>query len=348
MSLSRLLPLFLLLSLIVLCGCEGDEGPAGVAGTDGTDGTNGTDGIDGNVTCLECHNTDLQNSISLQYDRSQHAVGEFVEYASAVYSSCSACHAGNGFVEYMETGTIDGQLLNPSTIGCNHCHSVHTTFEIDDYALRGSDSAPFRSDVGHGDAMFDLGDNSNVCANCHQARTAEPNTASPGDTFEITSTHYGPHHAPNANIYEGVLFAEIPGSTSYPTVPFGHFDADVTCVTCHMGEYSDGAGGHTWHPNINACTSCHSGSTDFDIGGVQANTAALLADLQDLLEDQGIIEFVVEDDAWEPIVGTHSMVQAQAFFNWIGLTEDRSLGVHNPPYVEALLLNSIEALTPVN
>lgn len=41
------------------------------------------------------------------------------------------------------------------------------------------------------------------------------------------------------------------------------------------------------------------------------------------------------------------MVQAQAFFNWIGLTEDRSLGVHNPRYVTALLENSIEAITPV-
>ena len=40
------------------------------------------------------------------------------------------------------------------------------------------------------------------------------------------------------------------------------------------------------------------------------------------------------------------MAQAQAFFNWIGLTEDRSLGVHNSAYVEALLKNSIEAITP--
>lgn len=38
------------------------------------------------------------------------------------------------------------------------------------------------------------------------------------------------------------------------------------------------------------------------------------------------------------------MVLAQAFFNWIGLEEDRSLGVHNPSYVKALLKNSIEAV----
>jgi hypothetical protein len=55
---------------------------------------------------------------------------------------------------------------------------------------------------------------------------------------------------------------------------------------------------------------------------------------------------VEEDEAYEPIVGTYPMAQAQAFFNWIGLTEDRSLGVHNPRYVEALLTNSIDAISP--
>jgi len=44
------------------------------------------------------------------------------------------------------------------------------------------------------------------------------------------------------------------------------------------------------------------------------------------------------------VVGTYPMAHAQAFFNWIGLEEDRSLGVHNPQYVNALLTNSIEAL----
>jgi hypothetical protein len=32
--------------------------------------------------------------------------------------------------------------------------------------------------------------------------------------------------------------------------------------------------------------------------------------------------------------------------NYITLEEDRSSGIHNPPYFVALLTNSIEALTP--
>ena len=58
---------------------------------------------------------------------------------------------------------------------------------------------------------------------------------------------------------------------------------------------------------------------------------------------------MAEDEAWEPIVcpedvECYSMDQARAFFNWIGLEEDRSMGVHNPSYYEALLDNTIEAL----
>ena len=44
--------------------------------------------------------------------------------------------------------------------------------------------------------------------------------------------------------------------------------------------------------------------------------------------------------------GRRVLIDEQAFFNWIGLEEDRSLGAHNPAYFEALLDNSIEALTP--
>ncbi len=338
-----LLVCILLLPLLAMTGClEGDTGPAGA---DGTNGTDGTDGVDGNVTCLECHNTDTQDAISLQYDRSQHALGEFVDYAGG-RSYCAKCHSGNGYIEYNETGAVDGNIVNPEPFGCNSCHYVHTTFEAEDIALRNANPVVWIGDEGYGDTSFDFGDNSNVCAWCHQSRRAEPNIAEPGETFEITSTHYGPHHGAMSNVFAGELFAEIPGSTAYPTTPFGHITEGVTCVACHMGDYSNGAGGHTWWPNVDSCVSCHSSATDFDIGGVQGDTQVLLDSLRDLLLAQGVIEWVVEDEAYEPVVGTYTMVQAQAFFNWIGLTEDRSLGVHNPPYVEALLMNSIEAIEP--
>ncbi|MDX2473723.1 MAG: hypothetical protein QNL91_08420 [Candidatus Krumholzibacteria bacterium] len=343
MNSSRFVALILLLPLIAICGCEGDAGPAGPAGATGA---TGDDGANGSTSCLECHNTDIQTAISLQYIRSQHAYGEYVEYTGGENrASCARCHNGAGFAEFIETGGTDGAILSPVPIACNHCHTVHTTFEGTDYALRGTAAVPWIGDAGHGDTVGDFGDNSNVCANCHQSRRAEPNIAAPGATFEITSTHYGPHHGAMANVLNGSLFAEIPGSTVYPTTSL-HVTAGATCVTCHMGEYADGTGGHTWWPSLSSCTACHA-TTSFDYGGVQTEVAGLLDDLQTLLLAAGVIEFVVEDDAYEPIVGTYPMVQVQAYFNWIGLSEDRSLGVHNPRYVVALLENSIEAMPPV-
>jgi formate-dependent nitrite reductase cytochrome c552 subunit len=215
----------------------------------------------------------------------------------------------------------------------------------DEFALRLNGPVMWIADEGYGDTSIDFGDNSNTCANCHQSRRAEPNISDPGETFEITSVHYGPHHGAMSNVLAGALFAEIPGSLPYNGAS-PHVGIGVTCVSCHMSTYTDGTGGHTWWPNIDNCTGCHPGATDFDINQVQTDTQALLDQLRDLLLDQGVIEWVEEDMAYEPVLGTYQMEQAQAFFNWIGLTEDRSLGVHNSDYVKALLTNSIEAITP--
>jgi len=111
-------------------------------------------------------------------------------------------------------------------------------------------------------------------------------------------------------------------------------------------EYADGESGHTWWPTVAACTGCHMGADDFDIGGTQTENHDKLVALRDRLVELGVVEYVEEDEAFEPVVGTYPMIQAQAFFNWIGLEEDRSLGVHNPAYFEALLDNTLEALTP--
>ncbi|MEZ4907232.1 MAG: hypothetical protein R2771_06255 [Saprospiraceae bacterium] len=44
------------------------------------------------------------------------------------------------------------------------------------------------------------------------------------------------------------------------------------------------------------------------------------------------------------VTGTYPVDYVGAYFNWIMLEEDRSVGVHNPNYTRALLKNSIEAL----
>ena len=225
-------------------------------------------------------------------------------------------------------------------------HGLHKTFEAGDYALR-FDAQPVPSNIS-ATYMFDFKNNSNLCVNCHQARTAEPNIAKPGATFAV-STRIGPHHGPQGNIVAGVGFAEIPGSVAYPA-PGSSTHYVGACTGCHMATFTNGQGGHSLIPSLAACNTCHN-ATDksFDHNGVQTEIAADLVKLRDLLIAKGLV--VATPSATDPTVFTYAavsktfpMVQAQAAFNYFGLMDDRSEGVHNPPYVRALLLNSIAAL----
>lgn len=342
MNLKQLFWVVFLVSAIALVGCEGDTGPQGPTGPPGADGSDGVAGTAGRApaVCMECHSDATFVEVALEYMQSGHNAGEYVAYAGG-RASCARCHSKQGFVEFVVMGEVAENIVDPAPIDCSTCHAVHpSTFQ-----LRLAEGTEMIADPTY---TIDFGDNSNVCANCHQSRTAEPNIAAPGDEFEITSIHYGPHHGPQAIILEGVGMAEIAGSTAYPAPSgaSGHLSQDATCVTCHMASYSDNAGGHSWHPNLNSCTGCHPGATDFDMNDRQTITQEKLDELRDLLMARGVIEFVEADQAYEPVTGTYPMVEVQAYFNWIGITEDRSLGVHNPRYITALLNNTIEALTP--
>ena len=338
MNSKHLIWLLLLIPALAIMGCEGDAGPAGPSGADGTDGDDGANGT-GVAVCLDCHSETDALHTYLQYAQSHHAEGLYVDYAGG-RGSCARCHSKQGYIEYAVLGEVEGNISNPAAIDCATCHMVHP----DEFGLRLTGPVTWIADVGYGDTSVDFLDNSNTCAECHQSRRNEPNITDPGETFEITSTHYGPHHGAMSNVLAGVLFAEIEGSMVYPAISI-HVAAGATCVTCHMETYTEGTGGHTWWPNLDNCQGCHP-TNDFNYGNVQADIQVLLDELQVLLVDLGLLEWVEEDEAYEPIVGTYPMVQAQAFFNWVGLLEDRSLGVHNPGYVQALLTNSIEALAP--
>ena len=336
--------------MIFASGCEGPQGPIGPPGADGADANN---------SCLNCHADGIIQDIKEEFHQSAHSAGlNAVAYAGG-RASCARCHSSEGFIEFAENGVVEENIAAPSAWECQTCHTIHQTFEEVDYAsiLRLPDPINFLFDETV-TADFAAG---NTCANCHQSRRAEPNISDPGTEFEIRSTHYGPHHGPQSNVLYGVGFAEISGSLSYPANGASTHFGTVSCTGCHMAEYGNGQGGHTFNPAIDACTQCHSGVTTFDVNGVQSEIALLLEELRDLLVEKGVVEQAVEDvyelneetgeielvtyvGEYHPIVGTHTMVEAQAFFNWIGLEEDRSLGVHNPDYVKALLTNSIEAL----
>ncbi len=348
----------LIMAFFLFFSCEGPVGPAGADGTDGLDGVDGVDGIDGDVSCTACHSDGSIQVVNQQFVESQHSSGDIAVSYAGGRSFCAECHSHEGFLEFVATGDVVGNISAPSAWECATCHQLHESFDAEeDYTLRITEEVSFIYDNS---VTADFG-GGNICATCHQSRRAEPNTSNPGTEFTITSEHYGPHHGAQSNVLYGAGLAEIPGSMSYPDPGSSTHFTGASCTSCHMGDYDSGTGGHTFNPSVNSCTACHAGLSDFNLNNVVTDVTAQLDELRDLLEAQGVIVEAVEEvfevdpetgdivsvlvsDGYHPVEGTFSMAQVQAFFNWVGLFEDRSFGVHNPAYTEALLTNSIEAI----
>jgi hypothetical protein len=238
------------------------------------------------------------------------------------------CHTSEGFSD------IDAS--NPSPIGCFTCHTPHTTF---DFSLR--KNAIVSLEVGGID--FDIG-KANLCANCHQVRTPDPDL----EEFPTTpgSSDWGPHYVPMSNMLVGAGADEL-GDGSYSTLAL-HGSAPDGCVNCHMaipGEESGGAGkagGHTWkmkyeyngtRDNVAGCNVavCHGLDPlpDFDKGNVQTNVRGMIEELGELLIGLGLLDpsLQVFPDR------TYSREEIGIVFNFLLLQSDRSMGVHNPLYI---------------
>jgi len=310
-----------ILALFMFASCEG---PAGE---------------DGNDSCVECHNSANMSLKSTQYETSGHGLGVYVAYAGG-RKSCAKCHSNEGFLETVHTGrdTTALDVAIPTRISCETCHSgTHETFDAEtdgpDYKLTIKKSVALL--MFNKEKSVDFGPSSNLCANCHQPRTAAPVADTDGN-FKISSTHWGPHHGPQASYLQGVGAFEVSGSTPYPAEGSSAHIAAGACVTCHMSDAGASEGGHTFSPNVAACTECHTNATNLDVNGVQTEVKGLLEELASALKAKGVLnaEGVV-------VPATYSIDLAGAYYNYIGIEEDRSLGVHNPAYIKAVLKNTI-------
>jgi len=341
----RHLLLLLAAAMFVMVSCtkEGAQGPAGPAGPAGENGTDGTDGVDGNATCLQCHTLANKDAIMAQYDMSGHSAGLYVGYAGG-RNNCAMCHSHEGFVETQHTGmdTTAANIPIPTHIQCQTCHDFHETLDFEndgpDYAIRQNgpvDLLMYRAANPPSVVTLDFGNNSNLCLNCHQPRRVGPVDDGTGN-FTITSTHYGPHHGPQGTYLQGIGGAEV--GVGYPE-PGSSTHVQAGCTGCHMHEYADSEGGHTWKVPVASCTPCHEGATSLDINGKQTEIEGLIAQLAEGLTAAGIL-----DDEGHVVTGTYPLEHAQAFYNYAGLIDDRSNGVHNYGYIHTLVVNSIGAL----
>ncbi len=332
-----------ILGFSLLTSCEGPmgpPGPQGIQGEQGPPGNDGTPGVAGTAGCIECHNLDAKYDVTIQYEGSVHATGSTAARSSN--TSCAPCHSNEGFVETQYTGadkTVNG-FAYPTRIDCGTCHSFHETLEMaeaPDYALRTTDPVEllmYRA-AGMDPVTVDLGDASNLCANCHQPRTAPPVDDGNG-TAKVTSTHYGPHHGPQTTILKGIGGYQLP-DVDYPNQT--PHSTGSSCVTCHMNESN-----HTFEPTLASCntTDCHNGDiTTMTDNSRQILVENLLTTLGEKLLTAGLLEEDLETGEYHPVVGTYGVDSVGALYNYETIVDDRSKGVHNFKYVEALLQNSI-------
>jgi hypothetical protein len=358
-SLSKLTALAtaVLFGVLMVSACEGPQGPAGQDGVDGTNGTNGTNGVDGvdaNESCTECHINDTELlAKQLQYLNSFHFVGGDFERST---TDCAPCHTHEGFIETRidndpPTEVTAADVVDPTPPNCRTCHQIHTTYTDADYAL--TTSSPVV--LWYGGATVDFG-TGNLCANCHQARPPDPAPVIGGGIITVSSDRFGTHHSPVALTLGGTGLAEFTGALTIPSGPNTHGNVAINadgCLTCHGGmAFGDQAGGHTWNmtyeyhsaieDNVAGCNQagCHTNETTFDVGGVQTQFETDIETLRALLEDHCIYDPAIGRN----FTGDFDSDLVAAYMNWQILSEDKSEGVHNAPYIEAVLANTIEYL----
>ncbi|MEJ2215404.1 MAG: hypothetical protein P8099_02200, partial [Gemmatimonadota bacterium] len=284
----------------------------------------------------------------LQYEHSVHYTGGNFERASD--KVCAVCHSNEGFVERIANGTdtIATAPTNPTPPNCRTCHMIHTNYDSTDLRLR--TTAPVTLLINGKTVDLGKGGEANLCTECHQPRVPDPMPVINGDSVTIASPYYDMHHGTQGAVLAGTGAFEFQGSQTIVEGPMAHGYKLGGCPVCHMANaYGWQAGGHTMNmtytlhgsvePNLAGCTSsgCHITATTFDRLGVQTQVATMLDSLQTLLQAKGIL-----DSSGSVVLGRYSANLTAAYLNWSMFSQDGSMGVHNPEYVEAVLQNTIE------
>jgi hypothetical protein len=361
MSIKKILILtsFLIAGLFILAACAGPAGPVGPAGPAGPVGPAGPAGPAGvspkaaDLACTQCHNdTTLIAGKQYAWQMSKHGTENEDWLAEGTTQACSACHSGAAYIARMTASQSfadwgaakDITLPDTTPITCRACHTIHTAYTPDDFALRSTAAVPM---VVSGQT-FDKG-MGNLCVTCHQARrylanfAAKDASGNPIAGKVDVSARFNPHLSNQSDMMLGVG-----GGGTVQGSPAGHYKMTTdSCVTCHLGESAN----HTFVANVSACLACHddakadsNGFIDvkFDANGVgaRAEIQAKYDALKKALTDAKQL------DETGAAVAVKGVDEAAAFPLWVYgyITEDGSMGVHNPDYANALLDAALKAL----
>jgi len=300
----------------------------------------------------QCHDAPTHHVKSAEWSNSMHAV---TTRDPAGNAGCVGCHTGSGFIARVKG--VQPADTSFHAVDCYTCHEPHgqTTPDGNAHLIRTLASVT----LADGTNIADAG-NGMLCMNCHQSRQ---NAATYAATT-VGSSHFGPHHGPQADMLEGTngftYGRQIPSSAHA-------WAAADTCVTCHMQATASTdaaflqAGGHTFKPSftpdgkpkvelVAACQGCHGKeittfnfplfdyNNDGVIEGVQTEVQHLLDQLSTMLPPDKSVKTSLNIDA------TWTRPQLEAAYNWQFVVNDGSRGVHNTAYAVGLLKASISNL----
>ncbi len=201
----------------------------------------------------------------------------------------------------------------------------------------------------------------NTCMSCHRSRVDVTNYLTATGNA-ITSTHWGPHEGPQADIFTGK------GGYEYAGKAYGEstHEQKLSCIDCHMVSVADNSNvpDHSFTPHLSACLGCHAGTTTFNINSFQSNVHSAMNQFETYFQQMltrataapytPLLTTQIGDGNWaddQPIPGATingvlmTADQAGALYNYILIARGSGSGVHNPKYVAQLLEDSYAALT---
>ena len=275
-----------------------------------------------NVQCEQCHGP-------TEYP-SYHPPA--VDYSA---ENCGQCHTDDHhptFDEWEESGHAVEAPVYAQSSSCAKCRETKTAIlhlsgesepEMPDtlnpiWKLPCATCHAPHSDSSYG-AQYLRAEETEICIICHT-----------NDGAEVGST---PHHC-QREMFLGEGGYEYSGYT-YSNSMHTTIISD-RCITCHMftmdyiSADTIAIAGHTFEPDVRACEPCHGVIPDFNYDNVQTEIQELLDELNAALE------------AAQQSGDTTTQDYYRAFFNYNFVLNDKSLGVHNTEYAEALLESSIE------
>lgn len=262
-------------------------------------------------------------------------------------------------------------------IGCTTCHDVNAandphltgaTYTAGSFKLRVKTGANDQSLLEKSPTSTSITGSpagkwgaSNTCVFCHKSR--KDVTSYITATTSITSSTWGPHQAPQSDIFSGAGGYHYVGKTftnsTHQTV--------AGCSSCHMVKVAANGNipDHSMRPSLSACgaAGCHAGAKTFDVLGGQGVVKSALGELEGLLAGLGLLT----RSSAAPYVPIGSVVateltdgryeldrtmpgnsitdrQAGALYNYLLIARGSGWGVHNPVYTKELLFDSISEL----